>query len=370
MYGMTDASFVVAFPASSAEFGCRMVHERSRVGTSSYRCGVALTSLVALLPASRTLMRWRVCRKATSSTRPRRKSKSRGFGASPVKKTSSAPKKNTETENIGQPVDAEDWVTCALNNHGTALIAGLREKGWWVSDGPVLRKPLRAALRQEVEALWNADKFEKSQSVRGGTEYYDKENVYATELNSDKYDFAPRLIHYTVGATKRLSEFVSNAFPSAQLTNKYIGNKLNLCAGNGATFDPHLDVGVGEKPFNRKLTLLLYLNDWKPPLGGNITLLGYGATEREASQDPRTAAANLPVSIAPTDGRWVAFWSDQILHRVEPSQAPEGLAQYRCSYTIWLCTEDEPSSGVSSEVTHTTVSKVVGTESAPSFASF
>jgi len=235
----------------------------------------------------------------------------------------------------------ERAVNAAMDRYGPEIISGLREHGWWASDGPVLPSVIRGAMRSEVEALWEEGRFELSQSVRG-TDYYDKENVYATEVNSDKYGTAPRLVHYTVNATRVLAEKIRAAFPEAPISGQFIGNKLNMSVGNGASFDAHLDVGVVEKPFNRKLTLLLYLNSWREELGGELTLLGEGATEEQAALDTGNEAAGFPRRLAPTSGRWVVFWSDRMLHRVEPSQAPGGLPDHRVSYTIWFCTEDDP----------------------------
>merc|ERR1719356_1521616 len=148
------------------------------------------------------------------------------------------------------------------------------------------------------------------------------------------------MVHYTVAATKAIANLISKEFPEARIGQNYIGNKLNLCVGNGASFDAHLDLGVEEKPFNRKLTLLLYLNaGWRPEMGGKLTLFGEGGTEQEAMRNSSAAAAGLPKSLAPASGRWVAFWSDRMLHKVEPSYAPAGLDSYRCSYTIWFCSD-------------------------------
>lgn len=243
----------------------------------------------------------------------------------------------------------ESSVAESLKRHSAALLKGLREEGFWASDGPVLPPTLRGAMRSEVEALWAGGAFAKSQSVLGKDLYYDKHNVYATEIDGSKYEVAPRMVHYTVSTTKAFAELVSGAFPEANLSGSFIGNKLNLCVGHGAYFDPHLDVGVQEKPFNRKLTVLIYLNSaWRPDLGGEITILGEGATEAEATaSNHRSKTAAFPAKLAPTSGRWVVFWSDRMLHRVEASQAPHGIDDYRISYTIWLCTQEEQTAAAS-----------------------
>lgn len=239
------------------------------------------------------------------------------------------------------PEAAETEVMLAFERHSAEMIAGLRGRGWWASEISVLPLALTCAMRSEVEALWSEGRFQRSQSVRGTT-YYDKEHVYATEIDGSTYDVAPRLAHYTVTVARALTAHINAAFPAAQLSAEYIGNKLNMCLGQGAAFEPHLDVGVNEKPFDRKLTLLVYLNDhWRPELGGEITLLGRGATEDEAAQDSSRESHGLPAKIAPQSGRWVVFWADQMLHKVEASQSFLGLEDYRVSYTIWMCSADK-----------------------------
>ncbi|CAE8633380.1 unnamed protein product [Polarella glacialis] len=261
-------------------------------------------------------------------------------------------------------------VLASLDRYAGEMIEGLRERGWWASETAVLPAKLRRSMRDEVEALWNKGEFQQSQSVRGGTEYYDKKHVFATEITGAKYETAPRLAHYTVAMSRELARRVSAAFPDMRLDENYIGNKLNMSVGSGAAFDAHLDVGVGEKPFNRKLSLLFYLNNsWRPALGGEIVLLGEGATEEEAASHPGTVATGLPLTLSPISGRWIAFWSDTMLHKVLASEAPAGLEDYRVSYVIWLCTKDDDQSGDSPPTA--AISKPPGSfEAAPAFASF
>lgn len=328
---------------------------------------VGLAALAGLLASRR--------QRGQAGSRLPLRAKSRGFGAAAPAAGKSARKQRQQQRanaaGVGPPGEEEikaleSAVNSAVERHLPQIVEGLRERGWWASDGPVLPAGMRTAMRAEVEALWQLQHFKLSQSVRG-TEYYDKDNVYATEIGSDKYEAAPRLVHYTVNATRSLAARIREAFPEAPISGSYIGNKLNMSVGNGASFDPHLDVGVAEKPFNRKLTLLLYLNDWREELGGQLALLGEGATEEEAALDTGTAAAGLPVRLPPTSGRWVVFWSDRILHKVEASEAPGGMPDYRVSYTIWFCTEDEPRFPAAAAPV---AGPSGGYESAPSFARF
>eukprot|EP00434_Breviolum_minutum_P016734 symbB.v1.2.014757.t1/scaffold1081.1/size139474/14 len=197
----------------------------------------------------------------------------------------------------------QEIVSC-MDEWSDELISGLRDHGWWASSGPSLPLPLCRAMRAEVEDLWDQGHFIKSQSVLGGTVYYDKKNVYATE-------------------------------------NLCAESMLNMSVGNGAAFDAHLDVGVAEKPYNRKLSLLVYLNEsWRPSLGGEIMLLGEGETEAEAAK-ANPERLKLPVTVSPISGRLVAFWSDRILHKVQASEVLNGMDDYRVSYVIWLLGEEE-----------------------------
>ncbi|CAK9088258.1 P4Hc domain-containing protein, partial [Durusdinium trenchii] len=244
---------------------------------------------------------------------------SKGFGGASRdrKTTTTKPVKEVFATSEIEVAKFKQEVLSYIDQWCDELIAGLRDHGWWASNGPSLPPSLCRALRKEVEDLWHQGHFIKSQSVLGGTVYYDKKNVYATEVTRDRYLLCPRMWHYTVVLTQELTRRVNLAFPKMDLSDKFIGNKLNMSVGNGASFDAHLDVGVAEKPFNRKLSLLVYLNDsWRPSLGGEITLLGEGETELEAA-NAEPARLGLPVTISPISGRLVAFWSDRILHKVQ-----------------------------------------------------
>jgi len=360
--------------------GTRLRRVHTHVATEQQRLLLAPAVLLATLlgPAAASGRNLGRIAASASRSKARQQQRPRGFGSGTRLGTSTTtdmgvtPTRQTRTK-LSNPSDQEVRalglaVNHALERHGSAMVNGLRDNGWWASDEPVLPSAQREALRAEVEALWSQGFFQKSQSVRG-TEYYDKEHVYATEVDGGKYEVAPRLVHYTVNATRAISTLISGAFPEARLSSQYIGNKLNMCVGQGASFDPHLDIGVAEKPFNRKLTLLLYLNGpWRPQLGGELKLIGEGASEAEVALDSGTAAAGLPTSIAPISGRWVVFWSDRILHGVNASQAPGGLPDYRVSYTIWLCTEDEGAS--TPRAPRVSAPGAGGFETAPDFARF
>ena len=67
-----------------------------------------------------------------------------------------------------------------------------------------------------MEDLWQQGHFIKSQSILGGSIYYDKKNVYATEVTRERYLVCPRaeqqretgcvggMWHYTVALTQEL----------------------------------------------------------------------------------------------------------------------------------------------------------------------
>jgi len=344
-----------------------------QAGEQVAQAGLGL-AVLARLGARRRGAAARAARKS-GAAKPRQRSRPRGFSAGPAADTSTAiaptkPIAVAGTPKLSkQPTDKEVRslavaINAALERHGASMVAGLRKNGWWASESAVLNPRWSDAMRQEVEALWEQGRFQKSQSVRG-TEYYDKDHVFATEIDGSAYETAPLLVHYTVDTVRNLAGRIRDNFPELQLSDKFVGNKLNFCVGQGASFDAHLDVGVAERPFNRKLTLLFYLNDWRPELGGEIALLGEGASEEQCALDTGRAAAGLPVRLAPTAGRWVAFWSDRMLHKVEASEAPRGLLDYRASYTLWLCTEDGDDSG---GVAPPSIGNADGFERVPAFA--
>eukprot|EP00929_Paragymnodinium_shiwhaense_P028331 TRINITY_DN16439_c0_g1_i1.p1 TRINITY_DN16439_c0_g1~~TRINITY_DN16439_c0_g1_i1.p1 ORF type:complete len:380 (+),score=72.30 TRINITY_DN16439_c0_g1_i1:67-1206(+) len=324
---------------------------------SSQGCGL---SAIAFAAAFWTLRR---ARAATRQLAAATSLRAQGFGAKPAAKGFSAvdtkkkPAKRRPKAQAwkgsrrgGPAEDTEGPVRDAISNHAGAIVAGLRERGWWASETSVFPTGLKKALRAEVEALWEEGHFELSQSLRSNGEYYDKQHVYYTRIDKSKYEVSPRMVHYTVRATQKLAELISEAFPDVQLSGEYIGNKLNLCTGNGGSFDAHIDNGVGEEPFNRKLSIILYLNGpWRPELGGQLTLLG-------------DESKGLPVQLEPTGGRMVIFWADQQEHKVEAAQAFEGLGEYRVSYVIWLCSKDDKPTPV------VQVEKQPTFEAAPAFA--
>jgi len=282
-----------------------------------------------------------------------------GFGGDVASTPTREPQEDFATSESQVAKFKQEIVSC-MDEWSDELISGLRDHGWWASSGPSLPLPLCRAMRAEVEDLWNQGHFIKSQSVLGGTVYYDKKNVYATEVTRDRYLVCPRMWHYTVALTQELVRRVNVAFPEMGLSDKFIGNKLNMSVGNGAAFDAHLDVGVAEKPYNRKLSLLVYLNEsWRPPLGGEITLLGEGETEAEAAK-ANPERLKLPVTVSPISGRLVAFWSDRILHKVQASEVLNGIDDYRVSYVIWLLGQEESEAP--------SASKGEKAESAPSWA--
>ncbi|CAJ1380279.1 unnamed protein product [Effrenium voratum] len=312
---------------------------------ASWLRGMQKSAVLACLAASRK--RHRQARVAQ---------RGRGFGGDAISSSRRSPqispaKPTTEdfARSESEVAKFKQEVMGSMDEWCDDLIEGLRDRGWWASSEPVLPLGMRSSMRQEVETLWKEGQFIQSQSVLGGTVYYDKKHVFATEVTSERYLLCPRMWHYTVAVTQELVRRVNLAFPSMGLSDKFIGNKLNMSVGKGAAFDPHLDVGVAEKPFDRKLSLLMYLNDsWRPALGGEIVLLGEGQTEAEAARaNPENLG--LPVTLPPTSGRLVAFWSDRILHKVQASEVLNGIKDYRCSYVIWLLGQGDNSPSQSSD---------------------
>eukprot|EP00439_Symbiodinium_sp_Y106_P013309 s5348_g1.t3 len=181
--------------------------------TWSWEGGLAGAFAVATLPARFRSVRTRL--------------RGRGFGGeapTAASKTQSSTKDFAMSESkVGR---FNQQVLASIDGWCDELIAGLRDHGWWASSSPVLPEPLLRAMRQEVEDLWNNGDFIQSQSVLGGTIYYDKKHVFATEIKSEKYTVSPRMWHYTVTLTRELVRRVNAAFPDMGLSDKFIGNKL------------------------------------------------------------------------------------------------------------------------------------------------
>jgi len=225
----------------------------------------------------------------------------------------------------------------AVEGSADSIVAQLTSRGWFKIDdflaeagaAPGLIREMRA----EAAALEGEGQYVTSQSTRwsdelGRLEHYDKHNVKAMQLvgGEAQYKIAPRLIEYTVAMTRCLPPVINARFDSARLSSTVQTNKLACCLGEGSSYDKHIDNQGGDDL--RKLTVLLYCNPgWREELGGSFRIF--------PSSD-----VNQHEDVEPLGDRLFGFWSDQLVHSVQPSFAPGGRDDWRYALTIWFCAED------------------------------
>ena len=220
-------------------------------------------------------------------------------------------------------------VKTRVNALAPRLVQGLRDDGFFVSDG-FLGHSLIKTLRAEASKLYKTGRMDKSQSARWCPVekrpiLYDKHNVFATQLmGGEMYDEAPRLHEYTVALVRSLVPHINQAFPEALLSEKLASNKLAVCVGDGSAYDKHYDnEGLSD---TRKVTFLLYMNqNWRPENGGVFRI--YNSAD---------SAAGPTTDISPIADRILCFWSDRLVHSVEPSFAQRGESDHRYALTVWL----------------------------------
>jgi Rps23 Pro-64 3,4-dihydroxylase Tpa1-like proline 4-hydroxylase len=105
-----------------------------------------------------------------------------------------------------------------------------------------------------------------------------------------------------------------------------VSNKLAVCIGDGSAYDKHYDnSGLDD---TRKVTALYYMNfGWRPEMGGCFRIY---------NGDPI-----VTTDIEPIGDRLLVFWSDRLVHSVEPSFTPRGKEDHRYALTLWM-TADSP----------------------------
>lgn len=228
-----------------------------------------------------------------------------------------------------EKMDFMDIVADAVKKAAPALIEGLAsEKGYAVVDN-FLSPEWMHTLRGEAVSLFKGGSFAVSQSTRFDPETeqlvtYDKHNVYAMQLNGgEDYYKAPCLHEYVVSTVKTVIPLLSEAFPEAHLDPSLQTNKLAVCTGDGSSYDKHYDNAGSED--TRKVTILIYMNEWRPEMGGQFRIFGESADDNQTDIEPRM-------------GRLFAFWSDVLVHSVLPSEAPNGEQDHRYALTLWLTT--------------------------------
>lgn len=232
-----------------------------------------------------------------------------------------------EEAEIVEEEDFMDIVAESVRQAAPHLIEGLKDKGFATVDN-FLPEEWLEKLRAEAVGFYENGSFEVSQSSRFDPKTenlvtYDKHNVYAMQLNGgEDYYRGPRLHEYVVSTVKSIIPLFDQAFPHAKLHPQLVSNKLAVCTGEGSAYDKHYDnAGYDD---TRKITILLYFNNWRPEMGGQFRIFGEGDSVTD---------------VEPMGGRMLAFWSDVCVHSVLASQAPRGAEDHRYALTLWLTTE-------------------------------
>ena len=255
-------------------------------------------------------------------------------GASGFRQTARPMRPLTQLQSTGTASTDSDamlaYVQKRLTEKGSEMIAGLRKDGYAVVDDCLSLATMRS-LRQEAEGLYRLGKFSVSQSTRWCPKqmkqiYYDKHNVFSFQLNGGQdYFSSPRLHEYVVSCVSSVSSLLQTAFPHAQLSNKLASNKLAVCIGEGSGYDKHFD-NAGALD-TRKVTVLYYMNEyWRPENGGEFRIYKTDASSGE----------QVTVDIEPRGDRLLVFWSDVLVHSVQPSFAQNGEVDHRYALTVWL----------------------------------
>ena len=137
-------------------------------------------------------------------------------------------------------------VASSVERSSSEIVRGLNGKGWAVVDN-FLDLDLCKTMRNEAGKLYESNTFTVSKSTRwdsatGSSVYYDKHNVFSTQLNGgEQYYSAPRLHEYVVSMTRSLVPILSSEYPEASLSPTAVSNKLAVCTGNGSAYDKHYD---------------------------------------------------------------------------------------------------------------------------------
>jgi len=111
-------------------------------------------------------------------------------------------------------------------------------------------------------------------------------------------------------------------------------NKLAVVESDGAGYAKHVDnvMGAGLDDA-RKLTAIYYLNPhWNAQAGGHLRVWDADIVGAEADGPLSSDGA---AHIAPRGDRLVVFWSDALVHDVEPSRIVSS-ADHRWALTVWF----------------------------------
>lgn len=201
------------------------------------------------------------------------------------------------------------------------ILTGLEQKGWVTIDN-FLGEDVCCKYRNEAVGYFTRNEMSISKSTRWDSDTnsvvsYDKHNVFATQLNGgESYYDGPRLHEYVVSLVKTMVPIISKRFPEACLHPTLASNKLAVCTGDGSYYDKHYDNSGGDDL--RKLTVLYYLNPkWRKDMGGCFRIYG---SEESSDSDSAVATSEGIVDIDPRGDRLLVFWSDRLVHSVQPSQ--------------------------------------------------
>jgi SM-20-related protein len=262
---------------------------------------------------------------------------SRTSTLSASKRSSSSAKKRPAEVTISPAEEHLQLVQRAAQLHAAEVIKGLSGKGWAIIDN-FLGENICKSYRKEATGFYERGEMTISKSTRWDAETssvvtYDKRNVYATQLvGGEMYFKGPRLHEYVVSMVKTLVPMVSQAFPEACLSPTMASNKLAVCTGDGSYYDKHYDNSGADDL--RKLTVLYYMNtDWRPELGGCFRIYKKAITNSDSVGEEeqwredgvtveRLAASDgdVTIDVEPRGDRLLAFWSDRLVHSVQPSQ--------------------------------------------------
>jgi 2OG-Fe(II) oxygenase superfamily len=288
-------------------------------------CSVITKSLVASLI---------LCRGSNGLSIP--KTVSRNFVLCAKKSSTSSAKKSSAKLSTLSPAEENMLlVQDAAQRHVPEIVKCLSGKGWAIVDG-FLGKDICKMYRQEAAGYFERNEMTISKSTRWDAETnsivtYDKHNVYATQLvGGDMYYKGPRLHEYVVSMVKTLVPAVSDAFPEACLSTTMASNKLAVCTGDGSYYDKHYDNSGADDL--RKLTVLYYMNpDWRTELGGCFRIYKkaiHAGDEDSWRQDGAIVERrgdDVTIDVEPRGDRLLAFWSDQLVHSVQPSQVTPSI---------------------------------------------
>jgi len=197
------------------------------------------------------------------------------------------------------------------------------------------------ALRSEIKWLSRVGLVRPNRTYfqnlkNGKRHFFSKPNVFEADLDEEEVrKKVPELSLFLQVVQSTLPEAFrkrsigastsdSNAFPFPSLEHLATGDgacttRLQHNRGSGGCFPCHYD-NPGT-PSNRFLTCILYLNpEWREGDGGGLVV---------------TPFLGRSVKIRPIHNRLVVFYSDRVLHYVNPSMASD-----RFCLTVWIDAKD------------------------------